>query len=107
MHRQAFGVEDLVAGYGASGDFIGSDSFGFYAEVIIVDLKMPGVDGLEVLRTVKETRPEIEVIILTGHGHEEDRQLCMELGAFANEEIYERVKQQVAASGADVAVATA
>ena len=52
-------------------------------EVIIVDLKMPGVDGLEVLRQVKETRPEIEVIILTGHGHEEDRQLCMELGAFA------------------------
>jgi CheY-like chemotaxis protein len=52
-------------------------------EVIIVDLKMPGVDGLAVLRKVKETRPEIEVIILTGHGHEEDRQLCMELGAFA------------------------
>ena len=52
-------------------------------EVIIVDLKMPGVDGLDVLRKVKETRPEIEVIILTGHGHEEDRQLCMELGAFA------------------------
>ena len=52
-------------------------------EVIIVDLKMPGVDGLEVLRQVKATRPEIEVIILTGHGHEKDRQLCMELGAFA------------------------
>jgi len=52
-------------------------------EVIIVDLKMPGVDGIEVLRKVKETRPEIEVIILTGHGHEEDRQLCMDLGAFA------------------------
>jgi len=52
-------------------------------EVIIVDLKMPGVDGLGVLRKVKETRPQIEVIILTGHGHEEDRQLCMDLGAFA------------------------
>ena len=52
-------------------------------EVIIVDLKMPGVDGLDVLRKVKEKRPQIEVIILTGHGHEEDRQLCMELGAFA------------------------
>jgi len=52
-------------------------------EVIIVDLKMPGVDGLEVLRKVKETCPQIEVIILTGHGHEEDRQLCMDLGAFA------------------------
>jgi CheY-like chemotaxis protein len=52
-------------------------------EVIILDLKMPGVDGLEVLRKVKKTRPEIEVIMLTGHGNEEDRQLCMELGAFA------------------------
>ena len=52
-------------------------------DVMIVDLKMPGVDGLEVLRKVKETRPEIEVIILTGHGHEADRELCMQLGAFA------------------------
>jgi CheY-like chemotaxis protein len=52
-------------------------------DVIIVDLKMPGVDGLEVLRKVKESRPEIEVIILTGHGHEADRELCMQLGAFA------------------------
>jgi len=52
-------------------------------EVIIVDLKMPGIDGLEVLRKVKETRPEIEVIILTGHGHEADRERCMKLGAFA------------------------
>ncbi len=52
-------------------------------EVIIVDLNMPGIDGFDVLRTVKETRPEIEVIILTGHGNEEDRQLCMDLGAFA------------------------
>jgi CheY-like chemotaxis protein/cytidylate kinase len=52
-------------------------------EVIVVDLKMPGIDGLEVLRKVKKTRPEIEVIILTGHGHEADREQCMRLGAFA------------------------
>jgi CheY-like chemotaxis protein len=52
-------------------------------EVMIVDLKMPGIDGLEVLKKVKETRPDIEVIILTGHGHEEDRERCMKLGAFA------------------------
>jgi CheY-like chemotaxis protein/cytidylate kinase len=52
-------------------------------DVMIVDLKMPGIDGLEVLRKVKQTRPEIEVIVLTGHGHEEDRELCMQLGAFA------------------------
>ncbi|NQU15583.1 MAG: response regulator, partial [Desulfobacteraceae bacterium] len=45
--------------------------------------KMPGIDGIEVLRRVKETNPEIEVIILTGHGSEADKKICMELGAFA------------------------
>lgn len=52
-------------------------------DVMILDLKMPDIDGLEVLRKVKQTRPEIEVIILTGHGNEADRKRCMELGAFA------------------------
>jgi two-component system response regulator CpxR len=52
-------------------------------EVMILDLKMPGIDGIEVLRKVKQTRPGIEVIILTGHGSEADRQTCMSLGAFA------------------------
>jgi len=52
-------------------------------EVMILDLKMPGIDGLEVLKRVKQTNPLIEVIILTGHGSEADKELCMELGAFA------------------------
>jgi two-component system response regulator CpxR len=52
-------------------------------EVMILDLKMPGIDGIEVLRRVKTTSPEIEVIILTGHGSEDDRKVCMDLGAFA------------------------
>jgi len=52
-------------------------------EVMILDLKMPGIDGIEVLRRVKQTNPAIEVIILTGHGSEADREQCMELGAFA------------------------
>ena len=52
-------------------------------EVMILDLKMPGIDGIEVLRRVKETNPEIEVIILTGHGSDADKKLCMQLGAFA------------------------
>lgn len=52
-------------------------------EVMILDLKMPGIDGIEVLRRVKQTRPGIEVIILTGKGSEADKRLCLELGAFA------------------------
>ena len=52
-------------------------------EVMILDLKMPGIDGIEVLRRVKNTNPDVEVIILTGHGSEADREVCMDLGAFA------------------------
>lgn len=52
-------------------------------EVMILDLRMPGIDGIEVLRQVKSTNPDIEVIVLTGHGTEKDKETCMTLGAFA------------------------
>lgn len=52
-------------------------------DVMILDLKMPGIDGIEVLRRVKQTHPETEVIILTGHGSEKEKQIALELGAFA------------------------
>jgi two-component system response regulator CpxR len=52
-------------------------------EVMILDLRMPGIDGVEVLRRVKKEHPKVEVIILTGHGTEKDELLTRELGAFA------------------------
>ncbi len=52
-------------------------------DVIVLDLKMHGVDGIEVLRRVKEKNSLIEVIILTEHGSDDDKKICMELGAFA------------------------
>jgi two-component system response regulator CpxR len=52
-------------------------------EVMVLDLKMPGMHGVEVLRQTKELAPEIEVIILTGHGTTKDMEECMRLGAFA------------------------
>jgi CheY-like chemotaxis protein len=52
-------------------------------DVMILDLKMPGIDGIEVLRKVKREHPDVEVIILTGHGSEQEERLSQELGAFA------------------------
>jgi CheY-like chemotaxis protein/cytidylate kinase len=52
-------------------------------DVMILDLRMPGIDGIEVLRRVKKTHPAIEVIVLTSQGSEADKKTCMELGAFA------------------------
>ena len=52
-------------------------------EVMILDLKMPGMDGMELLKRVKSARPEIEIFILTGHGSQRDRDESLALGAFA------------------------
>jgi DNA-binding NtrC family response regulator len=50
---------------------------------MVLDLKMPGIDGMEVLRRMKKEHPHVEVIILTGHGGETEEALARELGAFA------------------------
>ena len=50
-------------------------------DVIILDLMMPGVDGLEALRILKEKRPELQVILLTGHATVEKGIEAMKLGA--------------------------
>ena len=51
-------------------------------DVIVLDLRMPGIDGLEVLRRVKRAYPKIEVIILTGHGTQQDEEAARTIGAF-------------------------
>jgi DNA-binding NtrC family response regulator len=51
-------------------------------QVIVLDVMMPGVSGLEVLRRVKEDYPEIQVILLTGVGSTSDGVQGMRLGAF-------------------------
>jgi len=52
-------------------------------EVMVIDLKMPGINGFEVLRRIKKEHPNVEVIVLTGHGSKEDEETCLKLGAFA------------------------
>jgi DNA-binding NtrC family response regulator len=51
-------------------------------DIIVLDLKMPGIDGLEVLRRVKKSHPQIQVIIVTGHGSERDKAAAMRWGAY-------------------------
>lgn len=51
--------------------------------VIVLDLKMPGMHGLEVLRRVKKANPRVQIVILSGHGTDKDRKQAEKLGAFA------------------------
>ncbi len=51
--------------------------------IVILDLQLPDMYGLEVLEKVKAALPDTVVIILTGHGSEKDRVKSMALGAHA------------------------
>ena len=54
----------------------------FQPDVILLDLQMPDMTGLDVLAQVKATDPTIEVILLTGHGSFDVGISSMQLGAF-------------------------
>lgn len=51
-------------------------------DVIVLDLRMPGMGGMEVLERVRKEHPHIQVIILTGHGGEKEEREARRLGAF-------------------------
>jgi len=44
-----------------------ADLHGHVYDIVILDLRMPGMDGLTALKGIKELAPEVEVIMLTGH----------------------------------------
>ncbi|MBQ3060052.1 MAG: response regulator [Desulfovibrio sp.] len=50
-------------------------------DVIVLDLRMPGMDGFEVLRSVKQNNPKVQVIILTGHGGDGEEEMAYRMGA--------------------------
>ena len=51
-------------------------------DVVVLDLKMPGMDGMEVLRRIRKAYPKVQVIMLTGHGSEKDEEEARKLGVF-------------------------
>ncbi len=66
--------------------FSGEDAVRFVGEhaphIVVLDLRMPGTSGMEVLRLVKARYPEIQVIVLTGHGNDLDEAEARAIGVF-------------------------
>jgi DNA-binding response OmpR family regulator len=75
-----------LRGFQASGVTTGAEALSLVAEmpfdVVLLDLKMPGLGGLEVIRRIKAEQPDLQVILLTGWGSEEDAEKGKQLGAY-------------------------
>jgi DNA-binding NtrC family response regulator len=73
------GMQVDLAGSGAEAlELIESERF----DVVVLDIMMPGIDGLEVLQRVKEAHPDIEVVMVTGLSQIDTAVRSMKLGAF-------------------------
>jgi DNA-binding response OmpR family regulator len=78
MERRGF----KVAGVGSGQEallLLGKQHF----DVVILDVMMPGIDGIETLREIKLAWPRIQVILLSGHGGEEMGLRGMAYGAYS------------------------
>ncbi len=73
--RMALARQLSVRGFAVDGLSNGKDALKFVRhknpEVVVLDQKMPGMDGIQTLKEIKKLRPEVQVIMLTGHGNTE------------------------------------
>jgi len=74
-------VGEVVTGVHSGEDCLAGLESGL-TDVVILDIKMPGMDGIETLKHIKQKFPLVEVILLTGHGSTETAVEGMKLGAY-------------------------
>jgi two-component system response regulator HydG len=84
--REAARDAALILGYHASACDSAEQAArildGQNVDVVLLDLKLPGSGGIEVLRQIKRKRPDIEVVVVTGHGTVESAVEVMKAGAY-------------------------
>jgi len=70
--RKVFSISLKSDGYDVATAASGQQGIDLFQKeffpIVLTDIQMPGMDGIEVLRRVKEINPEVEVIVITGHG---------------------------------------
>ena len=105
LGAEGYGV--TVAGDGVSGERLALDPS---VDLVVLDRMLPGLEGLEVLAAVRNSRPALPVIMLTAKGEVADRVEGLDLGAtdyvtkpFAFEELLARIRARLrdSADGAE------
>ena len=98
----------MLRGIEADGVTTGTDALKLARDkefdVVVLDVKMPEMDGLKVMKKMKQLRPNTQVILLTGRGSEKESQMGLKEGAFDYlmmpvdiEHLIEKMKEAVGA----------
>ncbi|NJD37326.1 MAG: sigma-54-dependent Fis family transcriptional regulator [Geobacter sp.] len=94
LESESFQVETFASGHAAL-ERIKQEPF----DLVVTDLKMPGISGMEVLKAIKEIQPDLPVIFITGYSSVDSAVEVMKLGAvdyiakpFTPEEMLQTVK---------------
>jgi FixJ family two-component response regulator len=70
-----------VSDYASAEDFLERGSSGI--DCLVLDLKLPGMSGFDLLERLRKTRTPLRVVLITAHGGEETRRRALALGAAA------------------------
>lgn len=82
MKKRKLNVSGVKSGEEALEFLKNAESSGEPVDIVVMDVKMPGMDGIQTLREVKKICPRVEVIMLTGHASLEVAREGMDSGAF-------------------------
>jgi YesN/AraC family two-component response regulator len=80
LFLEAYGYEVITAENGAAGIEMFKKE---RPSIVFTDIKMPGVDGLDILKLIKSIDPAVQVIVMTGHGDQDLMGQAMEFKATA------------------------
>jgi DNA-binding NtrC family response regulator len=79
---QRLQMRDMIVGTAYDGEEALSKLKQEEPDVMVLDLRMPGMQGMDVLREAKKAYPLVQVIVLTGHGTDKDAEEAKKLGGF-------------------------
>ena len=86
LFLDAYGYRVFLAENGATGlDIFGREK----PAIVLTDIKMPGIDGLAILRRIREIEPQTAVVVITGHGDADlaEQALALDAVDFINKPI--------------------
>jgi len=88
--RKGLEAEDYAVDVSVDGEQARSLALEFDYDLVVLDLNLPRLDGVSILRSVRDRKPNIPILVLTARGRVDDRVLCLD--AFLFSELSARIR---------------